>query len=172
LATFGPIRPFRPDRVVGIFKVRCADGADQVFLFSGAQERQHHVHLDQAVAFVDLSVGCSWPARARDPGSNPDERVASPAVHQQYRNLYHARMKTTLNLNDQLLADAKAFAAQQRTSLTRLIEEGLQLRLRAHANSAQRAKVHLPVFKGRGGLVKGVDPLSNKALLEALDNDA
>ena len=28
-------------------------------------------------------------------------------------------MKTTLNLNDQLLADAKALAAQQRTSLTR-----------------------------------------------------
>jgi len=33
-------------------------------------------------------------------------------------------MKTTLDLNDQLLADAKALAAQQRTSLTRLIEEG------------------------------------------------
>lgn len=36
-------------------------------------------------------------------------------------------MKTTLNLSDQLLADAKALAAQHRTSLTRLIEEGLQL---------------------------------------------
>ena len=33
-------------------------------------------------------------------------------------------MKTTLDLNDQLLADAKALAAHQRTSLTRLIEEG------------------------------------------------
>jgi hypothetical protein len=31
-------------------------------------------------------------------------------------------MKTTLDLNDQLLANAKATAAQQRTSLTRLIE--------------------------------------------------
>ena len=81
-------------------------------------------------------------------------------------------MKTTLDLNDQLLADAKAMAAQQRTSLTRLIEEGLQLRLRANANPAKRVRVRLPVFKGRGGLVKGVDPLSNKALLEALDDDA
>jgi hypothetical protein len=81
-------------------------------------------------------------------------------------------MKTTLNLNDQLLADAKALAAQQRTSLTRLIEEGLQLRLRANASSAKRTRVRLPVFKGCGGLVKGVDPLSNKALLEALDDDA
>lgn len=81
-------------------------------------------------------------------------------------------MKTTLNLNDRLLADAKALAAQQRTSLTRLIEEGLQLRLRAAESAAKRARVPLPVFEGRGGLVKGVDPLSNKALIEALGDDA
>lgn len=81
-------------------------------------------------------------------------------------------MKTTLNLNDQLLADAKALAAQQRTSLTRLIEEGLQLRLRLAASPAGRVRVRLPVFKGRGGLVNGVDPLSNKALLKALGDDA
>lgn len=81
-------------------------------------------------------------------------------------------MKTTLNLNDQLLADAKALAAQQRTSLTRLIEEGLQLRLRANASPVKRSRVRLPVFKGRGGLVNGVDPLCNKALLEALDDDS
>ena len=82
------------------------------------------------------------------------------------------RVKTTLNLNDQLLADAKVLAAQQRTSLTRLIEEGLQLRLRAKAASAKQGLVRLPVFKGRGGLVAGVDPLSNKALLEAPGDDA
>ena len=81
-------------------------------------------------------------------------------------------MKTTLDLNDQLLADAKALAAQQRTSLTRLIEEGLQLRLRATTDPAPLGRVRLPVFKGRGGLVKGVDPLSNKSLLKALDDDA
>lgn len=81
-------------------------------------------------------------------------------------------MKTTLNLNDQLLADAKAMAAHQRTSLTRLIEEGLQLRLQAQAAPTRPGRVRLPVFKGRGGLVAGVDPLSNKALLNALDDDA
>lgn len=90
-----------------------------------------------------------------------------------YRNLYDGSMKTTLDLNDQLLADAKALAAQQRTSLTRLIEEGLQLRLRARAASVARGKrVRLPAFKGRGGLVAGVNPLSNKALLEAAGDDA
>lgn len=81
-------------------------------------------------------------------------------------------MKTTLDLNDQLLADAKALAARQRTSLTRLIEEGLHLRLRAKAASAKLGAVRLPVFKGRGGLVAGIDPLSNKGMLEALGDDA
>jgi hypothetical protein len=81
-------------------------------------------------------------------------------------------MKTTLDLNDQLLADAKALAAQQRTTLTRLIEEGLQLRLRARSVTAQRVPVRLPVFSGRGGLVAGVDQRSNKSQLTALDDDA
>ncbi len=81
-------------------------------------------------------------------------------------------MKTTLNLDDQLLADAKALAAQQRTSLTRLIEEGLQLRLHAKADVPKRRRACLPLFKGRGGLVAGVNPLSNKALREALGDDA
>lgn len=39
-------------------------------------------------------------------------------------------MRTTLNLNNDLLAEAKAFAAREHLSLTRLIEEGLALRLR------------------------------------------
>lgn len=89
-----------------------------------------------------------------------------------YRNLYHWFVKTTLDLNDQLLIEAKALAARQRTSLTRLIEEGLQLRLRAETAATPRPRVRLPVFKGRGGLVAGVDPLSNRSLLEAADDDA
>ena len=80
-------------------------------------------------------------------------------------------MKTTLNINDELLVSAKALAAQQRTSLTRLIEEGLQMRLRVDL-APQRSTLRLPLFKGRGGLVAGVDPLSNKAMWAALDDDA
>jgi hypothetical protein len=71
-------------------------------------------------------------------------------------------MKTTLDLNDALLTDAKIVAAQRRTSLTRLIEEGLQLRLRAHRTPAKR--VRLPIYPGKGGLAPGVDGLSNKGL--------
>lgn len=81
-------------------------------------------------------------------------------------------MKTTLDINDSLLANAKSLAAQQRTSLTRLIEEGLQLRLRSAKPAAKVKKSNLPVFKGRAGLVAGLNPLSNKALLDAADDDA
>ena len=82
-------------------------------------------------------------------------------------------MKTTLDINDSLLANAKAMAAQQRTSLTRLIEEGLQLRLRSSSPAAARAsKRKIPVFKGRGGMVAGVNPLSNKSMLDTADSDA
>ena len=80
-------------------------------------------------------------------------------------------MKTTLDINDSLLAHAKALAVQQRTSLTRLIEEGLQLRLRSSQPAARANKRKIPVFKGRGGLVAGLNPSSNKALLDAADDD-
>lgn len=79
-------------------------------------------------------------------------------------------MKTTLDLNDALVAEAKAVAARQRTSLTRLIEEGLQLRLRARKQAA--VPVRVPVHHGKGGLAAGLDGLSNKALLDAADHDA
>ena len=81
-------------------------------------------------------------------------------------------MKTTLDINDALLADAKALAARQQTSLTRLIEEGLQLRLRSPRSPRSRAKVTIPVFQGKGGLVAGIDPSSNKSMLDAADDDA
>lgn len=81
-------------------------------------------------------------------------------------------MKTTLDINDTLLASAKSLAARQQTTLTRLIEEGLQLRLRS-SRSAPKAITHqIPVFKGRSGLVAGLNPLSNKAMLDAADDDS
>ncbi len=79
-------------------------------------------------------------------------------------------MKTTLNLNDALLTKAKTLAAQERTSLTRLIEEGLQLRLRSQQVRAK--PVRLPVYRGKGGLAPGLSGLSNKAMLDAADQEA
>lgn len=81
-------------------------------------------------------------------------------------------MKITLDINDTLRARAKALAARESTSLTRLIEEGLQLRLRASAMPKRNRKRAIPVFHGKGGLAAGVNPLSNKALLNATSGDA
>ena len=42
-------------------------------------------------------------------------------------------MRTTLDIDDNLLKEAKQLAAREHTSLTRLIEEGLAARLRSAA---------------------------------------
>lgn len=81
-------------------------------------------------------------------------------------------MKTTLDIDDELLARAKALSARERKSLTRLIEEGLRLRLRGPARPAQRAMPRLAIHRGRGGIAAGVDPLSNRSLLDAADDGA
>jgi hypothetical protein len=80
-------------------------------------------------------------------------------------------MKTTLDLDDDLLAQAKAAAALERKTLTRLVEEGLILRLRRPAGrrGAKRAAVDLPVFTRGTGLRAGIDPTSNRSMLDAAD---
>jgi hypothetical protein len=81
-------------------------------------------------------------------------------------------MKTTLDLNDTLLAEAKALAAKQRTTLTRVVEEGLRLRLGAQRSAGGAvARTPLPVFRGKGGLQAGVDARSNRSMLDAADAD-
>lgn len=82
-------------------------------------------------------------------------------------------MKTTLNLNDDLIASAKAMAAQHHSTLTRLIEEGLRLRLAAGKATGVQTRAYvpkLPVFNGKGGLLGGIDPNSNRAMLETAES--
>jgi hypothetical protein len=68
-------------------------------------------------------------------------------------------MRTTLDLDDQLLRQAKALAASERKSLTRVIEEGLALRFSKPEQSSPKGAVSLPVFHGKGGLL----PAARKA---------
>ncbi len=78
-------------------------------------------------------------------------------------------MKTTLNLHDALLAEAKTFAARQRVTLTRLIEEGLRMRLRAADTTAPPKRRAMPVFDGKSGLAPGLSGLSTREMLDAAD---
>lgn len=79
-------------------------------------------------------------------------------------------MRTTLDLNDKLLAQAKAAAAREKSTLTRFIEEALALRLRRRNQRSKREVVSLPVYQGSGGLAAGIDACSNKSLFEAADD--
>jgi hypothetical protein len=81
-------------------------------------------------------------------------------------------MKTTLNIHDGLLAEAKSLAAQQRLSLTRLIEEGLRMRLRAPEQAAAPRRRAMPVFNGKTGLAKGLSGLTTREMLDAADHAA
>ena len=81
-------------------------------------------------------------------------------------------MKTTLNLHDELLAEAKAFAAGQRVSLTRLIEEGLRMRLRGADVAPTGTRRAMPVSPGAGGMLPGLSGLSTRELIDAADGDA
>jgi hypothetical protein len=74
-------------------------------------------------------------------------------------------MKRTLDLNDALVAESQTLAAQQCISLARLIEEGLQLRVRLCKPA------RLPTSRGWGGLASGLDWTSNKAMLDAADQE-
>lgn len=76
-------------------------------------------------------------------------------------------MKTTLNLDDKLLADAKALAAKEQTTLTRLVEEGLKARI--CAGTKRKGAVQVPIYQGKGGLVGGLDGLNNAAMREAAE---
>ncbi len=81
-------------------------------------------------------------------------------------------MKTTLDIDDELLVKAKALSARERKSLTALIEEGLRLRLRRTGSTSGTSFRAPAIYRGKGGLVPGVDPLSNCSLLDAADDDA
>lgn len=78
-------------------------------------------------------------------------------------------MKTTLDIQDNLLANAKVAAALQRTTLTRLIEEGLVLRLSAPVETKKKKPLVLPVFDGKSGLAKGISGTSNREFYDAMD---
>jgi len=80
-------------------------------------------------------------------------------------------MRTTLNLNDQLIRTAKRTAAERGTTLTALIEEALRRVLSTPGPGPRKARRKLHVFRGTG-LRPGVTLSSTSALLDLLDDDA
>jgi hypothetical protein len=79
-------------------------------------------------------------------------------------------MRTTVDLPDELLRQARHRAAEEGTTLTALLADGLRLRLAGSSRGRGRRR-NLPVSKVRGGLQPWIDPASNASLLDAADDD-
>ncbi|MDF2780723.1 MAG: transcriptional regulator, CopG family [Geminicoccaceae bacterium] len=77
-------------------------------------------------------------------------------------------MRTTIRLDDDLLREAKAYAAATDRTLTRVIEDALREVLIRRRQAAGRPKVELPT-DGGGGLQPGVNLDSNAALWDLMD---
>ena len=78
-------------------------------------------------------------------------------------------MRTTINIDDALLAEAKQVAARTGRTLTAVVEDALRESLHRRQTAA-RQPVELPVF-GEGGVQPGVDLDDSASLLDLMDDD-
>jgi hypothetical protein len=78
-------------------------------------------------------------------------------------------MRTTVRLDDALLARAKREAARRGQTLTSLIEHGLRLVLAGRQRPSKRHHVELPVCHAGGGTLPGVDLDDSAALLDLIE---
>ena len=78
-------------------------------------------------------------------------------------------MRTTIAVDDNLLVAARRRARERDQTLGQVIENALRRELVAPAESEP---VSVPVFRGGGGPLPGIDLTSNRALREALDQGA
>jgi hypothetical protein len=78
-------------------------------------------------------------------------------------------MRTTINIEDALLAEAKQVAARTGRSLAAVVEDALRESLHRRQRTARR-DVELPVF-GEGGMQAGVDLDDSAALLDLMEQD-
>ena len=75
-----------------------------------------------------------------------------------------------MRLDEDLLRQAKRFAAKKGTTLTALIDQGLREILSRGDKAQIHERVNLPTFKGRG-LQPGVDLDDSAALLDLMEED-
>jgi hypothetical protein len=78
-------------------------------------------------------------------------------------------MRTTIRINDQLLAEIKQLAAQTGQTLTSIIEDALRQMLARQKQLADRPPVELITVSGNGPQ-PGVDLDDSAALLDLMDN--
>jgi hypothetical protein len=79
-------------------------------------------------------------------------------------------MRTTVRLDEALLQRAREEATRRKTTLTALIEQGLELVLRRPLKRGVRPRVALPECRTGGGTLPGVDLNDSASLLDRMDD--
>jgi len=80
-------------------------------------------------------------------------------------------MQTTLRLDDELFRQAKAQAATQGISLTKLVEEAIRDHLGKPVSPPRRQRLRLPVSSAAGGLAPGFSTLAEAVAAADLADD-
>ena len=80
-------------------------------------------------------------------------------------------MRTTIRLDDDLLASAKAHAARTGRTLTALIEDALRAALARGTVTSRAGPIGLPTY-GSGGVQPGVDLDDGAGLLDLMEGGA
>lgn len=78
-------------------------------------------------------------------------------------------MRTTIRLDEALLERARAEAAKRKTTLTSLIEQGLELVLRRPMKRPEPHQVALPECRAGGGTLAGIDLNDSASLFDHMD---
>jgi hypothetical protein len=79
-------------------------------------------------------------------------------------------MRTTVRLDDGLLAKAREEARRRGETLTSLMERGLRLAMSGSHQVARAGRPRLPVSSASGGLRPGVDLDDTGSVLDRLDD--
>ena len=77
-------------------------------------------------------------------------------------------MRTTININDRLLSEAKKWAADTHRTLTAVIEDALRLAMRQRNQKSERRQIKIPT-SGSGGILPGVNLDDSSSLLDRMD---
>lgn len=81
-------------------------------------------------------------------------------------------MRTTVNLDSDLLHDARRRAVERGTTLSAVVADALRADLLRRSTDASRRPFATVTFDGEGGTQPGVDLDDNRSLAELLDGDA
>lgn len=78
-------------------------------------------------------------------------------------------MRTTVNLDEHVLENARRRARERGITLGELVEDALRRELASLAGR-RHERPRVPVFRGGTGMRPGIDPSSNRSMREALDD--